>query len=90
MNSKCSKFCPPSCSFTVNYCEYRVFCEDYDCTNPETCVQMIPSDCVIYEGNLLEPFGIAPGTSVTDIIIALAELVYPGCTTTTTTTTIPV
>ena len=63
--NNCSKNCPPTCSFEINYCDYAVFCDDYDCTNPETCPQMIPSDCVIYEGTLFEQYGIQSGVTVT-------------------------
>ena len=84
--NNCSKYCSPTCSFTINYCNYPVFCDDYDCTNPETCTQMIPSDCVIYEGTLFEPYGVESGATVTEIIQKLVYLLYPGCTTTTTTT----
>lgn len=87
--NSCSKECTPSCSFKINYCDYPVFCDDYDCENPETCVQVIPSDCVIYEGDSLEQYGIESGATVTDIIYRLAQLVYPECFTTTTTTTQP-
>lgn len=83
----CSKYCPPNCSFEVNYCDHPVFCEDYDCTNPETCVQVIPSDCVVYEGTLFEQYGVPSGATVTEIIQILVQLVYPNCTTTTTSTT---
>lgn len=86
LQSNCSIYCTPSCSFEINYCDYPVLCDDYDCTNPETCVQMIPSDCVTYDGDLFEQYGIPSGASVTEIIQTLAELIYPDCYTTTTTT----
>lgn len=88
--NNCSKYCPPTCSFEINYCDYPVFCDDYDCTNPETCTQMIPSDCVTYEGSLFEQYGIQSGVTVTELIQSLAQLIYPDCYTNTTTTIPPV
>lgn len=79
LQHNCSKYCPPQCEFAINYCDFPVFCEDYDCTNPETCVQSIPSDCVVYNGTALEQYGIYSGTTVTQIIQTLAQLVYPEC-----------
>jgi hypothetical protein len=81
----CSKYCPPSCSFEVNYCDHPVFCEEYDCTNPETCVELVASDCVQYTGDLFEQYGIQSGASVTEIIQTLALLIYGNACTTTTT-----
>ena len=86
--AKCPAYCPPTCQFTINYCDYPIYCEDYDCTNPETCTVMIPSDCVVYEGTLLQQYGVQNGTTATEIITQLVNLIYPECTTTTTTTTI--
>jgi len=83
--SKCSTSCPPTCSFTIDYCNYPVFCDDYDCQNPETCTVSIPSDCVVYNGTVLQQYGVENGDTVTEIIIKLAEFLYPDCFTTTTT-----
>jgi hypothetical protein len=85
--SKCPAYCPPTCRFTINYCDYPIYCEDYDCTNPETCTNYISSDCVVYEGTLLQQYGVENGATVTEIIQQLVNLVYPQCTTTTSTTT---
>lgn len=86
--AKCPAYCPPTCQFTINYCDYPIYCDDYDCANPETCTVMIPSDCVVYEGTLLQQYGVQNGATATEIIQQLVSLVYPQCTTTTTTTTI--
>lgn len=85
--SKCPAYCPPTCEFTINYCDYPIYCDDYDCTNPEPCVIMIPSDCVVYQGTSLQQYGVENGATATEIIIQLVNLVYPNCTTTTTTST---
>jgi hypothetical protein len=81
--SKCPAYCPPTCEFTINYCDYPIYCEEYDCTNPETCTTIISSDCVVYEGISLQQYGIENGATATEIIIQLANLVFPNCTTTT-------
>lgn len=83
---KCSSYCPPNCPFVIDYCNYPILCDDYDCTNPKTCTELIASDCVIYEGTALQQYGIQPGQNATEIIIQLVNLVYPSCLTTTTTT----
>jgi hypothetical protein len=100
--AKCPAYCPPTCHFEINYCDYPIYCDDYDCNNPETCRALISSDCVVYYGTLLQQYGVQNGDTVTDIILQLTELLYPDCftttttesptttTTTTTTTTIPV
>jgi hypothetical protein len=79
--------CLNTCDFKIDYCNYPIFCDDYDCSNPETCVQMIPSDCVIYEGTLFEQYGLQSGVTVTEIIQRLVDLIYPNCNTSTTTST---
>jgi hypothetical protein len=80
--------CLNTCNFKIDYCNYPILCDDYDCANPETCVQMIPSDCVTYEGTLFEQYGLQSGVTVTEIIQKLVDLIYPNCNTITTTTTV--
>lgn len=80
--------CIHTCNFSINYCNHPIFCDNYSCLNPETCVQMIPSDCVTYTGTLFEQYGLSSGVSVTEIIKRLVELIYPNCNTITTTTTV--
>jgi hypothetical protein len=47
---------------------------------------MIPSDCVVYQGTLLQQYGVQNGATATEIITQLVNLLYPGCIPTTTTT----
>lgn len=56
------------------------------CLNGEPCDEAYESDCVIYNGDDLECYGIIKGMTITDIIGILISLL-PQCTTTTTTTT---
>ena len=78
MSKKCPPYCPPACEFEQTYCLP-------ECEDSQNCDEYILSDCVAYEGTYLEQYGIEPGTSLTDVIIQLATLVYPDCYTTTTT-----
>jgi hypothetical protein len=84
--AKCPPYCPPTCHFEINYCDYPVYCDDYDCDYPETCRTLISSDCVVYYGTILQQYGVQNGDTVTNIILQLVELLYPGCIPTTTTT----
>ena len=70
---KCSSYCPPNCPFVIDYCNHPIHCDDYDCTNPKTCVQLIASDCVIYEGTSLQQYGVQNGATATQIITQLAQ-----------------
>lgn len=74
----CTIYCPPNCPFVPQYCIP-------ECEDGQNCVEILVSDCIMYEGTYLEQYGVEPGTSLTGVIIHLANLVYPDCTTTTTT-----
>jgi len=72
IKKKCTSDCPPECSFEPNYCT-RV------CNDAENCANQTYSDCVIYTGTGLQQYGIEPGATVTEVILMLAELLYPQC-----------
>lgn len=53
------------------------------CLNGEPCEEAYSSDCVVYNGDVLNCLGITPGMSVTEIIQIILNQI-PECTTTTT------
>ena len=83
LRHNCTIYCPPKCPFSPEYCLP-------ECEDAINCEEILLSNCVIYEGTNLEQYGIEPGSNLTDVIIALANLVYNDCIPTTTTTQLPV
>jgi hypothetical protein len=81
IRKNCSTYCPPHCEFEPDYCA------PIDCPDGPICTELIPSDAIIFEGTYLECFGITAGMNLTDVVLALAALVFPQCNTTTTTST---
>lgn len=81
IRKNCSTYCPPHCEFEPDYCP------PIDCPDGIICTELIPSDAIIFEGTYLECFGITAGMNLTDVVLALAALVFPECNTTTTTST---
>lgn len=81
IRKNCSTYCPPHCEFEPDYCP------PIDCPDGPICTELIPSDAIIFEGTYLECFGITAGMNLTDVVLALAALVFPQCNTTTTTST---
>jgi hypothetical protein len=80
MANQCKK-----CNNCLPYGENKVYC--IECEGGTPCFVKYSSDCVIYEGDDLECFGISSGTNLTDVILNLLALVFPECHTTTTTST---
>ena len=80
MSLKCHPYCTTYCRFEPDYCP------PVDCPDGPICIEMIPSDAILFEGTTLECFGVTPGMSLTQVINVLAALVFPECAVTTTTT----
>jgi hypothetical protein len=84
MKNECNK-----CDSCSPYGENKVYC--IECGDGTPCFVKYSSNCAIYKGDDLECFGIISGTTLTDVLINLLEVVFPECgptTTTTSTTTV--